>query len=504
VDVWILIVAVGSPWLAVLVASVLVRAKQTPHTAGSAASAITGAGLLSVVSLSIVNSAMSPSPQGIGFDALQWDSLALSMTLLVLSLSSLIQVFALRYLRGDVRQTWFIVFTNLVTALSILLVCAGTMTTFAFAWIGAGAALVALLATYRNLGQAQDGVRRTALRFGIADSALLVGLAIVALSAGGDVPLNEVAARVAAMPLALQLLVALLLVGSALARSSQIPFHGWLPFTLAAPTPVSALMHAGVVNAGAILLLRFSETVSLHQAVMVVIFLAGAATLIYASAIRVVRPDVKGRLVFSTMAQMGFMIMTCGLGLYAAAIFHLIAHSLFKSTLFLSAGTGVREHTIRRNLPPSTTASRVVVVTAALVATVAPLTSLLAAKATIAPSITDAELGLFAFVALTLGVALGAGLLTHFSPKSIGLGVAVTLAVSFGYTIAVHTFGLLLTIPNSTLGAPPWLLAIPALGLIGVEILARSRKRHTTLRELIYSRSLSATISRRTLSKGLI
>jgi len=504
VDVIGLSTAIVSPWLAVVVAGVLARAKLTPHTLGSAASTITGVGFAAVASASVVSATTSANTRAIVVGALQWDSLAVSMSLLVLGLSTLIQVFALRYLRGDVRQTWFIVFTNMVTAFSVLLVCAGSVTVFAVAWVGAGAALVALLATYRHLGQAQDGVRRTALRFGIADSGLLIGSAIVLISAGGDVPLNDVASYVSAMPVALQFLVPALLVASALARSSQIPFHGWLPFTLASPTPVSALMHAGVVNAGAILLLRFSETVSLQQAIMIVVFLAGAATVVYASAVRLVRPDVKGRLVFSTMAQMGFMIMTCGLGLYAAAIFHLIAHSLFKSTLFLSAGSGVREHTISRDLPASTTASPVVIGTAISVAVLAPLASLVAAKATIAPTITTAELALFTFVALTLSVAFGTGLLTHFSVPSFALGLIATIAVSFGYTIAVHWFGTVLAVSTSGPGAPPWLLIIPAVGLLSVEVLARSRTRYTTIRELIYTRSLSATLSRGTLSKGRI
>ncbi|WP_343926635.1 proton-conducting transporter membrane subunit [Rhodoglobus aureus] len=434
---------------------------------------------------------------------LQWDSLAQIMSMLVLGLSTLIQVFALRYLRGDARQTWFVTSTNAVTAFSVLLVCAGSVTSFALAWLGAGSALVALLGTYRNLDQARDGMRRTARRFAIADSGLLIGLAFVIVPAGGDVPLNEVPSQVAAMPSAIQMLIALLLVASALARSSQLPFHGWLPFTLAAPTPVSALMHAGVVNAGAILLLRFSGTVGIHQSIMIVIFVMGSATVIYASAVRLVRPDVKGRLVFSTMAQMGFMIMTCGLGLYAAAIFHLIAHSLFKSALFLGAGTGVRQRAIERNLPAPAPATPLTVVAAITVAFVVPLASLIAAKVGLTPNGSNAELGLFAFVALTVGVTLGAGLLTHFSFQSLALGVLMTIGVAFGYAAATHEFGAAFNLPTSAAAAPPWLLIIPVAGLLIIEVLTRTRTRLTTLRGLVYTRSLSTTVSRGALSKGL-
>ena len=131
-----------------------------------------------------------------------------------------------------------------------------------------------------------------------------------------------------------------LVVLAALSRSAQVPFHRWLPATLAAPTPVSALLHAGVVNAGGILIIRMAPlaTDDLARALTIV---AGAATMAYGAAVMIVKPDVKGALAHSTTAQMGFMILTCGLGLWAAAVIHLVAHGFYKATLFLSSGSAV-------------------------------------------------------------------------------------------------------------------------------------------------------------------
>ena len=135
-------------------------------------------------------------------------------------------------------------------------------------------------------------------------------------------------------------MLGILVVVAALSRSAQFPFHRWLPATLAAPTPVSALLHAGVVNAGGILLIRLAP-LSRREVAQALTIAAGAATMVYGATIMLVKPDVKGALAHSTTAQMGFMILTCGLGLWAAAVIHLVAHGFYKSTLFLSSGSAV-------------------------------------------------------------------------------------------------------------------------------------------------------------------
>jgi NAD(P)H-quinone oxidoreductase subunit 5 len=117
--------------------------------------------------------------------------------------------------------------------------------------------------------------------------------------------------------------------------------HGWLLTSMVAPTPVSALMHAGLVNAGGFLVARLAGLYGAAPEVLAVLFALGAVTAAVGAAAMLVQPDVKRSLGASTMAQMGFMMMQCGLGAFVAAIYHLVAHGLFKATLFLGAGSAV-------------------------------------------------------------------------------------------------------------------------------------------------------------------
>jgi NADH-quinone oxidoreductase subunit L len=127
----------------------------------------------------------------------------------------------------------------------------------------------------------------------------------------------------------------------AMAKSAQFPLHVWLPDTMDSPTPVSALMHAGIINAGGFLLNRLAPFYALSPTTLHIVFVVGALTVLLGASMMLVQNDIKKTLGFSTMGQMGYMIMECGLGAFALAIFHLIAHGLFKATLFLGAGQGI-------------------------------------------------------------------------------------------------------------------------------------------------------------------
>ncbi|MEX1119613.1 MAG: proton-conducting transporter membrane subunit, partial [Terrimicrobiaceae bacterium] len=127
----------------------------------------------------------------------------------------------------------------------------------------------------------------------------------------------------------------------AVLKSAQFPFHTWLPDTLETPTPVSALMHAGVISAGGFLLIRLSPLVSLSPETMLALALIGALTALFGSLVMLTQTSIKKSLAFSTVAQMGYMIMQCGLGAFALAALHLIAHSLYKAHAFLESGEAV-------------------------------------------------------------------------------------------------------------------------------------------------------------------
>jgi NAD(P)H-quinone oxidoreductase subunit 5 len=132
---------------------------------------------------------------------------------------------------------------------------------------------------------------------------------------------------------------ALLLVGTVLLKSAQFPFHSWLPETMEAPTPVSALMHAGVINAGAFLLLRLSPLLVARPAALDLALVAGGLTTALGCLVWWSQPDVKKSLAWSTVAQMGFLMVEIGLGLFHTALLHLLGHALYKAHAFLRSGT---------------------------------------------------------------------------------------------------------------------------------------------------------------------
>ena len=135
-------------------------------------------------------------------------------------------------------------------------------------------------------------------------------------------------------------LITLLFFTGCLGKSAQVPFHVWLPQAMEAPTPVSALIHAAtMVNAGPFLLIRFSPLVMLSPTAMTVIAVVGGTTALFAGVVSLTQSDIKKILAYSTISQIGFMVMTCGLGAFVAATFHLLAHGLLKGYLFLSTGS---------------------------------------------------------------------------------------------------------------------------------------------------------------------
>jgi NAD(P)H-quinone oxidoreductase subunit 5 len=145
--------------------------------------------------------------------------------------------------------------------------------------------------------------------------------------------------------------VACLLVAAALLKSAQFPFHTWLPDTMETATPVSALMHAGIVNAGGILVLRLHPLIAQSEVALAILASVGAITAVFGSVVMLTQASIKRSLAFSTVAQMGFMMLELGLGAYHLALLHLVAHSLYKAHAFLSSGTVVNEPTITASVP---------------------------------------------------------------------------------------------------------------------------------------------------------
>ncbi len=423
------------------------------------------------------------------------DRITISLVLLVCGISAVVQAFACRYLAGDARQRWFVAGAGVVTAASVALVSAATLLVLAVAWTVAGAALVFLLATYPAMPAARDGVRRAASAFLVGDLALWAAVAIAAVR-WGELDIRRLGAdAVAGDPLLP--VVAGLIVVAALSRSAQVPLHRWLPASLTAPTPVSALLHAGVVNAGGVLLIRLNPVVGLSTAAMWLAVVAGAATVVYGTTAMLIKPDVKGALAWSTTGQMGFMIMTCGLGLPAVAMVHLVGHALYKATLFLGSGSVVRgqlRHAAAPPVPRVSRARRIAAVTAALVA---PAVMLAGASAVWPVSVPVAV-----FVWATAAAAAW-GLLRRGPTVRAGAAVAVALAAVLAGYLAGAAAGYEAWTPAGAIGGPAgsvWVVVLVVAVLAGVAA-ARSG-RWPVAGRILYAWAVSAAhLAQRTPSR---
>ncbi len=381
---------------------------------------------------------------------------------LVLGLSWVIQRFSQRFLYGDGRQDQFFVLSGALTLATSVVATSATLLGLAVAWTATTILVCLLVGLYRHWAHADEGVRRTAIALGTGDLALWIAVGLLT-SAHGTITLHTEGAQIPALDGAQGVLIGLLLVVAAAARSAQVPFHHWLPATLASPTPVSALLHAGVINGGGVLLIALSPLVSQHQAVMITMALLGAATTIVGTLLMLTRPDRKGALAQSTVAQMGFMIATCGLGAWTAALLHLVAHGWYKASRFLSAGEAVEQvaqpHGAQHGSP--TTAVALAAVAAA---------PFLAAAAVTEPS--GATLVLMLFAWLTLASA-ARGWAETARTGTVAIVGAIGAAAAGALYLASTTELKSVLEPAGTLGtaAPAWVLLPLALILVALPLL---------------------------------
>ncbi|EUA02310.1 NADH-Ubiquinone/plastoquinone (complex I), various chains family protein [Mycobacterium kansasii 732] len=430
------------PLLAAL--SAVLAGSRHPRLVGRLGAAAAGAGLVSALLIALhvaVHGSISATLRSAGgtlIVELGANRLSALLLVLVYGVSTVVQVFALRYLACDRRSGWFTAGTGLLTAASAGLMTSGTLIGLAVSWTLAGTALCLLQATYWELPAARDGVLRTATAFLLGDLALWAAVGLITVQWGNvslsDLGPDRYGSSSPTLPVAAGLIVV-----AALSRSAQIPFHRWLPATLAAPTPVSALLHAGVVNAGGVLLVRLSPIVSGSAIAMGLAFTAGTLSMLYGGVVMLTKSDIKGSLVYSTMAQMGFMILTCGLGLSAAAVFHLVGHGFYKATLFLSSGSAIakrRQKAARPPAPTLTTARWAAIHTKAMLL---PAAALYAATSIV--RLPNVEHG-SAHVLLVFTWATAAAALTGWLARSPGaraalIGAVALLVGAIGYVALV-------------------------------------------------------------------
>ncbi len=278
---------------------------------------------------------------GVGF-AIRLDSLSMTIMTMISILGFIILKFSSNYLGGDSRQNVF--FARLATTIAsvqLLVITANLGQLFVF-WVITSICMHYLLVFYRNRPQAIAAARKKFIVARVGDASLLIAVILIYLNVGsGDLTVIFKSVQNAGF-LNSQLTWATgLIVFAAVLKSAQFPTHGWLIEVVETPTPVSALLHAGILNAGPYLIVRMGFLMSESSVASMMLIIIGGFTAMFASVVYLTQPTVKVSLGYSSIAHMGFSLLVCGFGVYSAAILHLVAHSFYKGHSFLSSGSAV-------------------------------------------------------------------------------------------------------------------------------------------------------------------
>ena len=278
--------------------------------------------------------------QASGF-SVRLDVVSAAMMLLVSFIGWIVVRYAAVYLDGEARQGTFMAWLCTTLAMVLLLVTAGDLVQLVLAWIGTSLSLHKLLLFYPERIAAQRAARKKFITARAGDIAL-IGAAFLMFTSYNTTDIAAIlsAARAGEGGMAVIAAAGLLAIAAVL-KSAQFPLHGWLTEVMETPTPVSALLHAGVINAGGFILIRFADVMLLAPGVLAVLVMLGGFTAIFAGMVMLTQPAVKTSLAWSTVAQMGFLLLQCGMGLWALALLHIVAHSLYKAHAFLASGGAV-------------------------------------------------------------------------------------------------------------------------------------------------------------------
>lgn len=414
----------------------------------TAAAFVASLGVAITVSTNGPVAAVVEGADGGALAGLYADRVSAVLALLTTSVGLVVLSFAGRALQGDPRARRFFVLASLLTAATTSVALSVTLGLLVVSWIVVGATLAALVTHRAGWAPAVRAARRTRRSLLVGDAALVAALALAVVSVG-EVDLRssqaatEVLARAGPPGLVGSVLplFAVLLTVAGVSRSALVPLHRWLPATLAAPTPVSALLHAGVINGAGVLLVRLAPLFGSSSAATHLAFAAGVVTMLYATAVMLVRSDVKGNLAWSTAGQMGFMTMQLAVGAFAAALFHIVGHGMYKAALFLGSGGAVTAHLRHHHRPaPQRGAPRAVRLLTVLLA---PAGALFAAYLVVKPHLpTAADILVVVFTWATAARAADGWLRSApFAPMlTVALAAVGTVVGIFAYIAGLALF----------------------------------------------------------------
>ncbi len=270
---------------------------------------------------------------------LNWDPLAALMALVVTGVGTLIHIFAIGYMAGDVRFWRFFANLNLFAASMLTLVLAGNYAMLFLGWELVGLCSYLLIGFWFTRESAAGAAKKAFVVNRIGDFGMMVALMLV-FAAFGTLSYTGVLDRAGeVLTTGTATAIGLLFLLAAAGKSAQIPLYVWLPDAMEGPTPVSALIHAAtMVTAGVYLVARSAAIFELSTTAQVTVATIGAATALWAASIAIAQYDIKKVLAYSTISQLGYMFMAVGTTAYVSGVFHLMTHAFFKALLFLGAG----------------------------------------------------------------------------------------------------------------------------------------------------------------------
>jgi NADH-quinone oxidoreductase subunit L len=285
------------------------------------------------------------------------DPLTVVMLMVVTTCATLIHIYAIGYMHGDTGYYRFFAYLNLFTFFMLMLVLGNNFLQLYLGWEGVGLCSYFLIGYYFNKKSAADAGKKAFIVNRFGDFGFGLGVFMIFLTFG-TLHYAQVFGNVSSIAgqtvnflgwnVDLPTLIALLLFCGAVGKSAQIPLHVWLPDAMEGPTPVSALIHAAtMVTAGVFMVARCNPIFNLSEIAMNTVAIIGALTMIFTATIAITQNDIKRVIAYSTCSHLGYMFIACGVGAYAAGIFHLYTHAFFKALLFLAAGSVI--HVVHTN-----------------------------------------------------------------------------------------------------------------------------------------------------------
>lgn len=408
--------------------------------------------------------------------ALRADLVSVTMALLVGFIAWIVMRYSRSYLDGEEREGSFHGLMLATLAAVLIFVQSGSLWTLVIATACIGFGLRRLLLFYPERPEAQRAAVKFALVWHIGDGFLVAatGLLLARFGTADIAALSSLAAQ-NGLGIAGHVAIALVVIAAAL-KTAAFPVHGWLTEVMEAPTPVSALLHAGIINSGGVLLITLSGLVQYSPGAMAALVMLGGLTALFGAAVMLTQSAVKTALAWSTVSQMGFMLLQCGLGLWALALLHILAHSLYKAHAFLSSGGAVQAVAGLRRPGPVAVPSLGAVLKSFAVAIVLYVIIAVLFATLLGPK-TAQTLALGAILIFGVAYLVAQGLADmaprELTKRTVLTSVATAIAYFAFQAVAQHVWGT--TLPAAPVPGPlEWALIVLAVASFGLVAFAQA------------------------------